>query len=79
MAELVKEVFGFGKPGFVIVVLVMLAVGSWLDEMITTAINKGGVTQLIRTGTQIAAILAVVGVAWKLLSKFFNFVTQGAM
>ena len=78
MAEAAREVFGPGKPGFVIVVLVVLAVGSWLGEMITTSVGKGQISAMIRTGTQIAAILAVIAVAWKLLTVFFSF-TQGKM
>jgi len=75
MGEAAREVFGPGKPGFVIVTLVVLGVGSWLAEMITTAIGKGNISAMIRTGTTIAAILAVIGVAWTLLRKFFDFTT----
>ena len=78
MGTVAIEVFGPGKPGFVIVVLVTLGVGSWLGEMITTAIGKGQISAMIRTGTTIAAILAVVAVAWTLLSKFYSF-TTGSM
>jgi uncharacterized membrane protein YdbT with pleckstrin-like domain len=73
------EVFGPSKPGFVIVLLVILAVGSWLGEMITSAIGKGQISGMIKTGTTIVAILAVISVAWQLLSKFFSFVTAGTM
>lgn len=78
MGDAAREIFGIGKPGFVIIVLVVLAIGSWIAELITTAINKAQITAMIRTGTQIASILAVIGVAWKLLTIFFNF-TQGKM
>jgi len=78
MGEAAKQVFGIGQPGFVIISLVTLGVGSWLGEMITTAVGKGQISAMIRTGTTIAAILSVVAVAWTLLSKFYNF-TQGVM
>jgi len=78
MMEAAKQVFGPSQPGFIIVLLVTLAVGSWLGEMITTAIGKGQISAMIRTGTQIASILAVVALAWKLLNIFYNF-TQGKM
>lgn len=75
MAEAAVRAFGPSSPGFVIVLLVVLAVGSWLGEMITGAIGKGQFSAMIRTGSLIAAILAVIGVAWQLLSKFFAFTT----
>ena len=78
MMEAAKQVFGPSQPGFIIVLLVTLAVGSWLAEMITTAIGKGQITTMIKTGTQIASILVVVTLAWKLLNIFYNF-TQGKM
>lgn len=78
MMEAAKQVFGPSQPGFIIVLLVTLAVGSWLGEMITTAIGKGQISSMIRTGTQIASILVVVALAWKLLNIFYNF-TQGKM
>lgn len=78
MMEAAKQVFGPSQPGFIIVLLVTLAVGSWLAEMITTAIGKGQITTMIKTGTQIASILIVVALAWKLLNIFYNF-TQGKM
>jgi len=78
MLEAAKQVFGPSQPGFVIVLLVWLAVGSWLGEMITNSIGKGQISAMIRTGTQISSILVVVALAWKLLNIFFNF-TQGKM
>ncbi len=78
MAEAARNVFGFGQPGFVIISLVMLGVGAWLGEMILGAVNKGQVAGMVRTGTTIVAILAVIDVAWKLLKKFFDF-TVGTM
>ena len=78
MIEAAKHVFGFGQPGFVIIVLVMLGVGSWLGEMILGAVNKAQIGGMVRTATTIVAILAVIGVAWQLLKKFFDF-TTGAM
>jgi hypothetical protein len=78
MGAAASAAFGPSSPGFVIVILVMLGVGSWLGEMITSAVGKGQISAMIRTGTTIAAILAVVSVAWKLLTKFFEF-TAGKM
>jgi len=75
MGEVAREVFGPGKPGFVIVTLVTLGVGAWLGEMVMGAINKTQIKAMIQTGTTIAAILAVVGVAWTLLVKFYSFTT----
>lgn len=79
MAEAAARAFGPSSPGFVIILLVMLAVGSWLGEMITSAIGKGQITAMIRTGTLIAAILSVIAVAWQLLSKFFDFTSGKGM
>jgi len=70
--------FGPSSPGFVILILVMLGVGSWLAEMITGAIGKGHISAMIKTATTIAAILCVISVAWQLLTKFFDF-TVGKM
>lgn len=78
MGAAASAAFGPSSPGFVILILVMLGVGSWLAEMITSAVGKGQISAMIRTGTTIAAILAVVSVAWQLLTKFFNF-TVGKM
>ena len=79
MAEAALKVFGPSSPGFVVIALVMLAVGSWLGEMITSAVGKGQITAMIRTGSLIASILLVIGVAWQLLSKFFSFTSGQGM
>lgn len=78
MGAAASQVFGTSAPGFVIITLVVLAVGAWLGEMITSAIGKAQFAAMIRTGSYIAAILSVIAVAWKLLTIFFNF-TQGIM
>lgn len=65
--------FGPSSPGFVILILVMLGVGSWLAEMITGAVGKGQISVMIKTATTIAAILCVIKVAWELIAKFFDF------
>lgn len=79
MAEAAIRAFGPGSPGFVILLLVMLGVGSWLGEMITTAVGKGQISAMIRTATTIAAILSVVAVAWQLIDKFFKFTSGKGM
>lgn len=78
MATAALQVFGPSQPGFIIILLVWLAIGGWLGEMIATTIGKGQSAAMIRTATQISSILAVVSLAWKLLNIFFNF-TQGKM
>lgn len=78
MGTAALQAFGPSSPGFVVVLLVVLAVGSWLGETITSAIGKGQFASMIRTGSLIAAIISVVAVAWKLLNIFFRF-TQGKM
>ena len=78
MVTAASAAFGPSSPGFVIVILVMLGVGSWLAEMITSAVGKGQISSFIKTATTIAAILCVIKVAWQLLEKFFNF-TVGTM
>ncbi|HBV85740.1 MAG TPA: hypothetical protein DEF42_03575 [Desulfosporosinus sp.] len=78
MAEAAVQVFGFGRPGFVIIVLVMLGVGSWLGELILGAVNKGQIGAMLKTVTTIVAILSMLTVAWQLLEKFFDF-TSGKM
>lgn len=78
MGAVALEVFGPSKPGFVIVVLVFLAVGGWLAEMVTGAIGNGRTAAKIKTGVEIASILTIVAIFWKLLNIFFNF-TQGKM
>jgi len=78
MVQAAGAAFGPSSPGFVIVILVMLGVGSWLAEMITGAIGKGQISGMIKTATTIAAILCVISVAWQLLIKFFDF-TVGKM
>lgn len=75
MGTAAAAAFGPSSPGFVILILVMLGVGSWLAEMITTAVGKGHISNLIKTVTTIAAILFVLTVAWQLLKKFFDFTT----
>ena len=78
MGAAAAAAFGPNSPGFVIIVLVFLGVGSWLAEMITRAVGKGQISSMISTGSLIAAIISVVMVAWKLLNLFFNF-TQGKL
>ena len=73
MVQAAAAAFGPSSPGFVILILVMLGVGSWLAEMITSAVGKGQITAMIKTGTTIAAILCVIKVAWQLIAKFFEF------
>lgn len=79
MAEAAARAFGPSSPGFVILLLVMFAVGSWIAEMITSAIGKGQITAMIRTATTIASILAVLVIAWQLISKFFDFTSGKGM
>lgn len=79
MGEAAARAFGPSSPGFVIILLVMLAVGSWIGEMIASSIGKGQFAAMIRTGSLIAAILAVIGVAWQLLTKFFSFTSGKGM
>ncbi|WP_041272375.1 hypothetical protein [Desulfitobacterium hafniense] len=71
MGAAAAQVFGPSSPGFIILSLVLLAVVSWLGELIAGAVNKGQIAMMIRTGTTIVAILMVLGVAIQLLSKFF--------
>lgn len=73
MVQAAGAAFGPSSPGFVILILVMLGVGSWLAEMITGAVGKGHISGMIKTATTIVAILFVVKVAWELLAKFFDF------
>lgn len=78
MGAVALEVFGPSKPGFIIVALVFLAVGGWLGEMITGAMGNGRTSAKIKIGVEIASILTIIAIFWKLLTIFFNF-TQGKM
>lgn len=71
MGAAAAQVFGPSSPGFVILSLVMLAIVSWLGELLAGAVNKGQIAAMIRTGTTIVAILLVLNVAIQLLTKFF--------
>ena len=73
MAEAAVKAFGPSSPGFVILLIVMLGVGSWLGELIMSTIGKGQFAAMIRVGGYAAAILAAISVVWMLLSKFFAF------
>lgn len=65
--------FGPSSPGFVILVLVMLAVGSWLAELIASTVGKGQFSAMIKTSATIAGILCMIVIAWQLIAKFFDF------
>ena len=71
MGAAAAQVFGPSSPGFIILSLVMLAVVSWLGELLAGAINKGQIAMMIKTGTTLVAILLVLGVVVQLLSRFF--------
>jgi hypothetical protein len=72
MAEAARIAFGPSSPGFVILLLVLVAVLSWLGELITSSLGKGQIASMIRTASLVSAILLVVGIVWQLLIKFFN-------
>lgn len=71
MGAAAAQVFGPSSPGFIILSLVLLAVVSWLGELLAGAVNKGQIAMMIKTGTTLIAILLVLGVAVQLLGKFF--------
>jgi hypothetical protein len=78
MAQAAAQAFGVGQPGFVILLLLVYAIASWLAELIAGAVNKPNIGAMIKTASYIAAIIAVVQVTWQLLTLFFNF-TQGKL
>lgn len=78
MGAIAAETFGVGKPGSIIIILVLIVVACWLAEIIATATGYGHYVRTIRTASIIIGALNIVGLLWKLLKIFFD-LTQGKM
>ena len=59
--------FGWGGVGNKIVILMVIAVGSWVAEMVAGAVGKGNFCAVIKIVATFLAIILVIGVALDLL------------
>jgi len=67
-----SNTFGWGGIGNKIVILMVLAVGSWVAEMVANACGKGNIATIIKVATIFTAIILVIGVALDLLDHISN-------
>ena len=67
-----SAVFSPGKPGFVVISLMMVAVVSWLAEFLASTVGKGQIASMIRVGGTFAAIILVGNALWSVLKIISN-------
>ncbi len=72
MAEIAKLFFGTGTAGMVMLALLLGGLVAFMGEKFLVTIGKGFYAAMFKTGMEIAAVLAVVGVAVTLLVKIFE-------
>ena len=67
LTNTLSKTFGWGGIGNKIVILMVIAVGSWVAEMVTNAVGKGNIGQIIKVVSIFLAIILVIGVALDVL------------
>jgi len=77
MGEIARSFFGPGTPGMVMMGVLLAGFITFVGERFLSSIGRGTWAVLFKTGMEVSAILAVVGVALKLLSKIFG-LSQGS-
>lgn len=71
-AALVKATFGFGTPGSVLVVLMMIAVVTWGAKYIASTVGSGRIAAMIETSSLFVAILSTLYVAILAIKKVLS-------
>jgi len=69
LAGLMKETVSYGKPGFYILVILGLAVASYIAEMICKVLNKEKFAVYIAVIASFIALGLVITVAYKLINE----------
>jgi len=72
LRKTLANTFGWGGVGNKIVILMVIAVGSWVAEMVAGAIGKGNFCAVIKIVATFLAIILVIGVALDLLDHVSN-------
>lgn len=74
MNELLRNIFGPGGPGFVVVQIVFVAVVGWLGGYLAAAAGKGSLAQMIHVASVFIAIVLVAAQAALALKAFAAFI-----
>jgi hypothetical protein len=78
MVDAVKEVFGPGKPGFAITLLIALSVGEFLAEQLFRSSGRADRVPYLKAAGGIGAILILMTYIGMLLAKYVTWTTSGS-
>ncbi len=79
MGSAVVEVFGPGKPGFVVTLFVALTIGEFLAEHLFRTTGRADRVPFLKAGSGIAAILILLTYIGMLVAKFVLWTTKGTL
>jgi len=77
MGAAVAEVFGPGKPGFIVTLYLALTMGEFIVEQIFHSTNRGDRIPFLKAGSGIAAVLILLGYLGILVGKYISWTTTG--
>lgn len=79
MGAAVVEVFGPGKPGFIVTLIIALTIGEFIAEQVFHATNRSDRIPFLKAGGGIAAVLILLGYLGILVSKYIIWTTTGTL
>jgi len=79
MGAAVVEVFGPGKPGFIVTLYLALTIGEFLAEHIFRSTGRSDRVPFLKAGAGIAAVLILIGYLGLLVAKFVIWTTTGTL
>lgn len=79
MGSAAVEVFGPGKPGFVITLMVILTVGEFLAEQLFRSTGRNDRVPFLKAGGGIAAVLIILTYIGLLVAKYALWTTTGKL
>lgn len=79
MGAAVAQVFGPGKPGFVVTLFLVLTIGEFIAEQIFHSTNRNDRIPFLKAGSGIAAVLILLTYLGMLVGKYVVWVTKGTL
>lgn len=79
MGAAVVEVFGPGKPGFIVTLYLALTIGEFIVEQIFHSTNRNDRIPFLKAGSGIAAVLILLGYLGILVGKYVTWTTTGTL
>ncbi|KLU66788.1 hypothetical protein DEAC_c14560 [Desulfosporosinus acididurans] len=79
MGAAVVEVFGPGKPGFIVTLLLALTIGEFLVEQTFHSTNRNDRIPFLKAGSGIAAVLILLTYLGILIGKYVTWSTKGTL